>query len=243
MIINNEECEPFKYNKNYFVSKSGKIYSTYVIGGNGAVDTSRPHMLKYGIDKDGYFRVVMSLNGVKRYIKAHTVIVTQYIGDIAYPNVVNHIDGNKRNNNLSNLEITSVKENTIHAHRHGLCSNDVKVDVLYNGKLYKFNSLKECSDRFPDLSRHYLDDLRNKRFKYSMFLFKKKDNFSRITDIEAYYNGKLHSTFSSLKAVDIAFGKAIGTSSGALKNNDYRYRVNQYTVMFPTKCIDYRKHN
>ena len=159
MIINNEECEPFKYNKNYFVSKSGKIYSAYVIGGKGAVDVSRPHMLKYGTDKDGYFRVVMSLNGVKQYIKVHTVIVTQYIGDVVYPNVVNHIDGDKQNNNLSNLEITSVKENTIHAHKYGLCSNDVKVDVLYNDKLYRFNSLKECSDRFPDLSRHYLDDL------------------------------------------------------------------------------------
>ena len=232
MIINKENCEPYKYNENYYVSRSGKIYSIYVIGGRGSIDINNPHLLSYGQDADGYYRVVLSLYGAKKYIKVHTVIAEQFIGDIPDGMVVNHKDGNIHNNDVSNLEIVTVKENTQHAHRTGLTSSEKPVNVLHNGKVYNFNSQKECIEYFPDLSRYYLEQLRNGEIKYSMILFKKRNPGSRVGIIDAYYNGELYMSYDNMQEADEYWGKSRGATSSALKFNEHRSKINQYHVSF-----------
>lgn len=233
MIINNEECFAYKKNTNYYVSRSGKIYSTYVKGAHGRTDVNNPHLLAYGQDKDGYYRVVLSFDGKRRYVKVHTVIVEQFIGDISDGMVVNHIDGNKHNNSVSNLEITTVKDNTAHAHSLGLCSVDTKVVVEYEGNVYQFNTMTACMKKFKDIRRDYLHRLANGRIEYSMVLFRKQDPNKKRSKIEAYYNGSLWKIFDTMQDADKYFGMSKGSTSSTFINNEYRSRVNKYKIYFP----------
>lgn len=54
----------------------------------------------------------------------HRVMAECFLGGIPQNMVVNHIDGNKRNYEISNLEIVNQQENIIHAFRVGLNSGN-----------------------------------------------------------------------------------------------------------------------
>lgn len=67
----------------------------------------------------GYFKtVLLSDSGIYKTIKVHRIILLTFLGDSQLE--VNHIDGNKINNNLSNLEYCTHSENIKHAFRIGL---------------------------------------------------------------------------------------------------------------------------
>ena len=229
MYINNEKIVPCKYHENYYISRTGHIYSSYIPGGNGKTDISRLHELKYSKDKDGYYRVVLSKKGHKQYKKIHTLMVEQFIRPLTENDVVNHIDGNKQNNCIDNLEITTVKGNTQHAHKMGCCKKDVRINVIFNGTTYYFPSMASCISHFPDLSIHYLNQIRKNTVIYSMVLFTKEGN-----KINAYYNGLLYKTFDHMQDADAYFHMKKGSTSAAIKTcNRYRKKINMYTVIFP----------
>jgi hypothetical protein len=89
-------------------SKAGKILSLYeTVKLNGSTD------------KYGYTVYRMIIGGKKRHAKGHRLVLGAFIG--AMPGmVVNHKDGNKKNNQLSNLEWVTVAENNRHAIDNGL---------------------------------------------------------------------------------------------------------------------------
>lgn len=59
-------------------------------------------------------------------ISVHKLVVEAFIGKIPEGMEVNHIDGIKTNNDISNLEICTRSENMIHAHSNGLCRKKAK---------------------------------------------------------------------------------------------------------------------
>lgn len=143
LCINGEMAYEYKRNPYYFITKSGRVYSIYKVGGQGSVDASYPHELRYGFDRDGYKRVVLSLYGHKRYVKVHTLVAEQFIGDVVSPYTVNHIDGNKTNNDVTNLEIVTGADNTRHAHTTGLTTREVQVRVEHDGVVKTYRSIIE----------------------------------------------------------------------------------------------------
>lgn len=78
----------------------------------------------------GYESIALSVKGkvYKRLI--HRLVAMAYINNPQNLPQVNHIDGNIRNNNVSNLEWVTNKENTQHAYDTGLSSKVVKVQVI-----------------------------------------------------------------------------------------------------------------
>lgn len=55
-----------------------------------------------------------------RLIQVHRLVWLVYKGDIPQMYTINHIDGNKKNNNILNLELATYKENQQHAVKTGL---------------------------------------------------------------------------------------------------------------------------
>lgn len=62
----------------------------------------------------GYFRIKLTLNNKSKRIMLHRIIAEAFILNPKNKKVVNHLDGNKKNNSLSNLEWCSQRENCLH---------------------------------------------------------------------------------------------------------------------------------
>lgn len=78
----------------------------------------------------GYYRVIL---WPKCYsISVHQVIARSFIGEQKKGIVVNHIDGNKRNNNISNLEYITQSENMSHHVTLGNKGGFITKSVLTN---------------------------------------------------------------------------------------------------------------
>lgn len=75
-------------------------------------------LIKTRISKDGYIRVKLCKNSIVKTIYLHRIVMDSFKG---YSNLdVNHKDGCKTNNTLSNLEYVSRSENLKHAYKLGL---------------------------------------------------------------------------------------------------------------------------
>ena len=77
-------------------------------------------IIKYFSDKDGYLRARISVNGHPYIRGAHRLVAQAFIPNPENKSEINHIDGNKTNNDVTNLEWATRKENAHHAIRIGL---------------------------------------------------------------------------------------------------------------------------
>ena len=98
------------------------IETKYLISENGEVFSEHKNFfLKSSTTQHGYSSVTLSVNGkkIRKYI--HRLVAEYYLGfQEKEGKVINHIDGNKQNNNISNLKIISSSENLLHAYKMGL---------------------------------------------------------------------------------------------------------------------------
>lgn len=66
--------------------------------------------------QQGYIEYRLSKKGAKRKcVLAHRLVMAAFVGPAQDGQQVNHIDGDKANNHLSNLEYISARKNTAHA--------------------------------------------------------------------------------------------------------------------------------
>ena len=74
-------------------------------------------ILRRRVDKDGYFRQGFKIHQKCIVIAVHHLVWMYHYGDIPEGMCINHIDGNKKNNEISNLELVTPRGNTAHAIR------------------------------------------------------------------------------------------------------------------------------
>jgi hypothetical protein len=84
------------------------------------IETGRP--VAVVLQHTGYLSVWLSRErGVRgQYLRVHRVLWMAFVGPLRDDELLNHIDGNKLNNDVSNLEIVTCKQNMEHASRLGL---------------------------------------------------------------------------------------------------------------------------
>jgi len=98
---------------------NGTQYHTISKDGT-VINTKTNNQKKQWLGKNGYYYVDIHENGTAKKIAVHRLLALTFIPNPENKRTVNHIDGNKLNNDLSNLEWATVSENTQHAYDTGL---------------------------------------------------------------------------------------------------------------------------
>mgnify|MGYP003404754172 CR=1 FL=1 len=108
--LNNMVKEINGYNGLYEVSDLGNVYSL-----NYRRSGFRKELIKT-INTSGYYSVILCKNGVKKTFRVHRLVAIAFIENPENKETVNHIDVNKLNNHISNLEWNTVIENNSHSY-------------------------------------------------------------------------------------------------------------------------------
>lgn len=128
----------------YLVSNYGKIvrlpYVNTRFNKNGTEvhQTFKERVLKWSQDQDGYPVVsVITDDGYTKTIPVHRLVALTFLDNPENKPTVNHIDGNKKNNHVSNLEWATYKENNNHAITTGLRKSIQRIKCLDTGEIYE----------------------------------------------------------------------------------------------------------
>lgn len=113
MIFLNEIWANIHNYEDYQISNLGRVRS---------YKNGKEKLIKGWIQNTGYLTV--SLNN-KKY-SVHRLVAETFIHKLKGKNYVNHIDGNKLNNNVNNLEWCTLQENIQHAFATGLMNNSIE---------------------------------------------------------------------------------------------------------------------
>lgn len=118
---------------NYSISETGEVFNN-----------KTQKYLKGTINKLGYKVYRLSLNGISKDLYAHRMVAETFIpNNDKTKDCVNHIDGNKLNNSIINLEWVTKGENN----RHAIIN---QLNPL-NKKVYCFNKNKELVCTYESL--------------------------------------------------------------------------------------------
>lgn len=91
----------------YWITVDGRVFAR-----------STMTYIKPGETRDGYYTVAMTNRNRDRYVmRIHRLVAYAFIPNPENKDTVNHIDGNKKNNTVENLEWTWMWENKDHARR------------------------------------------------------------------------------------------------------------------------------
>lgn len=113
-----------RYENMYQVSNLGRVRSVdrdvYCEVSPNKLQHIYGKVLKQGTNHKGYPIVYLSKDGKQKTITVHRLVALTFIENPLNLPQVNHIDGDKTNNNVSNLEWCDNSYNQIHAHKTGL---------------------------------------------------------------------------------------------------------------------------
>lgn len=96
------------------------LFSGYTIREDGVVTSRFDRTIKPQVSRNGYIRVELWKDGRGKKYLLHRLLAQAFIPNPEGKPQVNHIDGDKENNALSNLEWVTQRENQIHAYKLGL---------------------------------------------------------------------------------------------------------------------------
>lgn len=98
-------------------------------------------------DRDGYCRCsVQKLDGTWTSQPVHRLVAKAFISNVENKQAVNHIDGNRTNNKVENLEWVTPKENVIHSFKFGVrkkCKQVPKKTILTDFQISQIDKLRE----------------------------------------------------------------------------------------------------
>ena len=127
-----------EYEGTYQISNLGNVRSiSRSVKGYKSRYCIPTRLKKKTINASGYEVVGLWKNNRQNLVFIHRLIAEAFIENPnRYPEV-NHVDGNKQNNDISNLEWCSPRMNVDHAYRAGLTTRAKKVRCVETGQIYR----------------------------------------------------------------------------------------------------------
>ena len=169
-----DRIKPIDGFPNYTISSNG-----YILNSNG--DRKATHR-----GSDGYEKVVLYNDGVGVHKRVHRLVAETFIPNPDNKLQVNHIDGDKYNNAVENLEWVTRSENMTHAYRTGLVKphptygmlghknpnggrNGRRVRIIETGE--EFDSVKDCALSINGNDRAICDCINGKQRTHRNYHF------------------------------------------------------------------------
>lgn len=155
------------YEDNYEISSSGKIrrrerVATYK---NGKVVKYKVKLLKLILDEDGYFKINLYKDDKMSTYRVNRLVAIHFIPNPLNLPQVNHLDGNKQNNNDWNLEWCDVYHNLDHSYKNNLKKTKLtKENVIEIKNMYKTGNFtqKEIGCIF-NVNKEHINGIINNR--------------------------------------------------------------------------------
>ena len=167
------------YDGFYEVSNRGNLRSLDRVSATsaGVIKRTKGKVLKNTFKNNGYLTVMFSVQGISKRCHVHRIVAEAFIGNPLIKPMVNHKNGNKKDNCADNLEWVTHCENVKHAVKNGLITvgenksycklSSEKVKAIrrlfrINPKFHKVNLAKKLGVR--DTTIHKI--IKNKRWKH-----------------------------------------------------------------------------
>ena len=161
-------------------------FPTYSISSFGNVKGSTGILLKQYI-RNGYKTVGIYYKGIKKNLAIHQQVGIHFLehSNLDKP-WINHIDGNKLNNNVMNLEWCTPYENNKHA--RDTCLNVHHTQPIYQcdlegNVLKEFSSIKEAESATGISNKHISSVCRGKRMTTGGYIWKYKNENPVCTNV------------------------------------------------------------
>lgn len=126
---------------------------------------------------NGYLRFGLFINGERKWFSAHKLIYQVFHPDQIIPDdmQINHIDGNKYNNALANLECISRQDNMLHSY-YVLKQNTIQVKQydIKNNFIKSYLSLSQAAEETGFLVSGISMAINGKMKTYKGFIWKKE---------------------------------------------------------------------
>ena len=121
----------------------------YSVSNLGRVKNNKNEYILKGGMQNGYHSVSIPISpGNNKHFRVNRLVAQTFIPNLDNKPYVNHIDGNKLNNNVENLEWVTASENSVHAYQNGLRENNrarkVNQYTLEGKYMMTFDSIAEA---------------------------------------------------------------------------------------------------
>ena len=153
------------------IEKEIEGFENYIICTDGTVHNKKGHNISRWKDNVGYLQVKLSKEGKWYYKRVHRLVAEAFIPNPNNLKQVNHIDGDKTNNEVSNLEWIDNKNNTQHGYDNNLYHSkhrNIKIEVYDKITHQLINTYKSI--------RETANELNINRKTLSRILFDEKEN-------------------------------------------------------------------
>lgn len=181
--VPNEEWKTINDYEDYLISNLGRVKS---------IKNNTERLLKQGVGSSGYYNVVLCKEGKTKTFRPHQLVATHFI-DEARGRIINHIDGNKLNNCVTNLEYVSYSGNIQHAYDNKLrpkgediyCAKLTDKEVLDIRMLLGYGlSRKELSEKYhvSETTILRIDNNTDYRNPFNLYVFSKNHKTWKLKD-------------------------------------------------------------
>lgn len=135
-----------EYEGLYQVSNFGRIKSL------NYRRTGKAKILKIAKITKGYYGIILHKKGKYKNFKTHRLVAMAFIPNPDDKPQINHIDGDKSNNCISNLEWATNSENQKHAHVNGLIKSSKGSEHYLSRSVVQFSKENEFIAEYDSMS-------------------------------------------------------------------------------------------
>ena len=128
MTIESSDLKVIPDFPDYSITKDGRVWS------NPRKYRRKGRWLKFKTDSDGYYQVTLCFNTKKFSCQVHRLVLTTWDKSCPKGKQCRHLNGNKQDNRIVNLQWGTAKENTEDRDFHGTTARGEKIG---NAKLTK----------------------------------------------------------------------------------------------------------